>query len=112
MNYTSPKKKKLHIKKGDTVKIIAGNHKNKTGKVLAVYPLRNKATIEAINLLTHYIKADQKNPKGGMVKKEAPIHISNIMLIEPATKAPTRIGRKLNDNNKLQRYSKKTNQFI
>lgn len=112
MSYISRKNKKLHIKKGDTVKIIAGNHKNKTGKVLTVYPLRSKATIEGINLLIHYVKPNQKKPKGGILKKEAPIHISNMMLIEPATKKPTRIGRKLNDNNKLQRYSKKTNQFI
>ena len=112
MNYTLPKKKKLHIKKDDTVKVIAGNHKNKTAKVLRVYPLKNRATIEGINLLTHYIKANQKNPKGGLKKKEAPIHISNLMLIDPVTKKPTRIGRKLNEKKELKRYSKKTGQFI
>ncbi|MEM7174047.1 MAG: 50S ribosomal protein L24 [Bacteroidota bacterium] len=112
MSNTLPNKKKLPIKKGDLVKVIAGNYKNKTGKVLVVYPVKNKALVEGVNLLTHYIKADQNNPKGGIEKKEGAIHISNLMLIEPDTQKPTRIGRKLNEKNKLQRYSKKTGQFI
>ena len=112
MNYVT-KRKKLSIKKGDMVKVIAGNYKDKTGKVLIVHPLKNRATVEGINLLTHYIKANQKNPKGGIQKKEGTIHISNLMLIDPATKEPTRTGRKINSKtNKLQRYSKKTGQFI
>ena len=106
------KTKKPHIKKGDTVKVLAGNYKNTIGKVLAVYPKKNKATVEGVNLLTCYNKATQKNPKGGIEKKEAPIPLDNLMLIDPSTKQPTRIGRKRDQNNKLQRYSKKTGQPI
>lgn len=107
-----PQKIKLHIKKGDSVKVIAGNHKSKTGKVLAIYTEKYRATVEGINLVTHYIKATQKEPKGSILKKEAPLHISNLMLIDPISQKATRIGRKLNEKGKLQRYAKKTGKLI
>ncbi len=104
--------KKLHIRKGDMVTVITGNQKKKEGKVIKVLPQKNKAIVEGINFQFKNIKPTEKNPKGGIIKKEGPIHISNLMLLEPGTDFSTRIGRKLNDKKKLQRFSKKTGKFI
>ncbi|HHP7240209.1 MAG TPA: 50S ribosomal protein L24 [Cyclobacteriaceae bacterium] len=103
---------KAHIKKGDTVKIIAGNSKGKSGQVLSVLPEKNKAIVEGINLVTKHKKPSANNPNGGIEQLEAPIHLSNLKLIDPSNGEPTRVGRKLNENNKLQRYSKKSGEFI
>lgn len=103
---------KLHIKKGDTVKVIAGNDKGKTAKVLEVIKAKDRAIVEGLNLVTKHTKPSAGNPNGGIEKIEAGIHISNLMLVDPATGQPTRTGRKLDENNKLQRYSKKTGEFI
>ncbi|WPP52506.1 50S ribosomal protein L24 [Catalinimonas niigatensis] len=105
-------KKKLHIKKDDTVKVIAGNHKGRTAKVLEVFPEKNKAIVEGINLVTKHVKPSAQNPEGGRNEKEAAIHVSKLMLVDPSTGEPTRVGRKQNDKGKLQRYSKKTGEFI
>lgn len=102
---------KLHVKKGDTVQVIAGNAKGKKGKVLEVHALKNRVIVEGINIVTKHNKASATNPEGGIVKTEAPIHISNVMLVDPSTGEPTRIGRKL-ENGKLVRYSKKTGDVI
>jgi len=104
--------RKFHIKRGDKVKVIAGNSKGKEGLVMAILTQKNLALIEGLNIVSRHMKPSANNPNGGIIKKEAPIHISNLALIEPATGKPTRIGRRLNANGKLQRYSKKTNQFI
>lgn len=109
---TRNKQTKLHIKSGDTVKILAGNEKGKTGKVLTIFPKRQRAIIEGANMVTKHIKPNASNPEGKIEQKEAPIHVSNLMLIDPSNGEPTRIGRKLNDEGKLQRYSKKTGEFI
>ena len=101
---------KLHIKKEDTVKVISGADKNKTGEVLRVYPKDSKALVKGVNMVTKHRKPDADNPNGSIVKIEAPIHVSNLMLV--VNGEPTRIGRKLNDDGKLQRYSKKTGEFI
>jgi large subunit ribosomal protein L24 len=106
------KNPKLHIKKGDNVKVIAGNEKGKVGKVLRILTQKQRAFVEGVNLVTHYIKPTPKSPKGGMKRKEASLHISNLILIEPATQAPTRIGRKTDEKGKLQRFSKKTGKLI
>ena len=103
---------KLHIRKGDTVKVIAGNDKGKTGKVLEVLLQKNRAIVEGINIITKHEKPSAGKPEGGIKKTEAAIHVSNLMLIDPASGNPTRVGRKLNDKGKLQRYSKKTGEFI
>lgn len=103
---------KLHIKKGDSVKILAGNYRNKTGKVLAVFPKQYRATVEGVNVITKHIKPMAKKPQGKIEKKEAPIHISNLMLIDPATGDATRIGRKRNEQGKLERYGKKSGEII
>ena len=103
---------KIHIRKGDTVKIIAGNSKGKTGKVLEVISAKYRAIVEGANIVSKHIKPSADNPQGGIQKSEASIHISNLMVVDPASGNPTRVGRKLNDKGKLQRYSKKTGDFI
>ena len=103
---------KLHVKKGDTVKVLAGNDKGSTGKVLVVYPKDNRAIVEGLNTIKKHTKPNPKNTQGGIVEKEAPIHISNLMVIDSKGKA-TRIGRRLDEKtNKLVRYSKKTGEVI
>jgi large subunit ribosomal protein L24 len=106
------KKIKLKIKTGDTVKIIAGNSKGKTGTVKSVDAVANRAVVEGANMVTKHIKPSAANPQGGIVKEEAAIHISNLMLVDPATGNVTKVGRKEDNNGKLQRYAKKTGEFI
>ncbi|MFN3556128.1 MAG: 50S ribosomal protein L24 [Bacteroidales bacterium] len=102
---------KLHIKKGDTVKAIAGNAKGQQGKVLSIDRKNMRALVEGLNMISKHTKPNAANPQGGIVKKEAPIHISNLMVVDGKGNA-TRIGRKLNENNKLERYSKKSGEVI
>ncbi len=102
---------KIHIKKGDTVKVIAGDSKGAQGKVLLVDRVKYRALVEGVNLVSKHSKASSQNPQGGIIKKEAPIHISNLKLVDSKGN-PTRIGRKLNDKGKLVRYSKKTGEEI
>lgn len=82
---------KLHIKKGDTVYVNAGDDKGKTGKVLRVLVKEQRAIVEGLNMVSKSTKPNAKNPQGGIVKKEAPIHISNLNLLDPATNKPTRV---------------------
>ena len=102
----------MHIRKGDTVKVLAGNDKGKEGKVLEVLMEKQRAFVEGINMVTKHEKPSASKPEGGIKKMEAAIHISNLMLVNPADGKPTRTGRKLNEKGKLQRYSKKTGEFI
>jgi large subunit ribosomal protein L24 len=104
--------KKPHIKKGDLVQVLAGNYRKKQGKVLKVLPQTYRAIVEGVAIISRHRKPSAQNPQGGIEKKEAPVHISNLMLIDPATGKPTRIGRKHDESGKLQRYSKKTGEFI
>jgi large subunit ribosomal protein L24 len=103
---------KLHIKKGDTVFVNTGENKGQTGKVLGVFPKTRKALVEGVNMLSKHTKPNAQNPQGGIVKKEAPIHISNLMLVDPTSGEPTRIGRRMNDKNEVVRYSKKSEEEI
>ncbi|MFK7900696.1 MAG: 50S ribosomal protein L24 [Cyclobacteriaceae bacterium] len=103
---------KFHIKRGDTVKVLSGNDKGKEGKVINIVTDKARAFVEGVNIVTKHNKPNASNPNGGIEKKEASINISNLMLINPATGEPTKVGRKLNDAGKLQRYSKKTGEFI
>ena len=104
--------KKLHIKKGDTVVVVAGNYNGREGKVLEVIRATERAIVEGVNMVKKHTKPNAAHPQGGIVEKEAPIHISNLMLKDPKTGKPTRIGRKLNDQGKLVRYSKKSGEEI
>jgi large subunit ribosomal protein L24 len=104
--------KKLHIKKGDTVMVISGESRGQKGRVLEVNRDKSRAIVEGVNMVSKHTKPNAKAPQGGILKKEASIHISNLMLIDPTLGKPSRIGRKLNDNNKLVRYSKKSGEEI
>jgi len=106
------KQPKLHIRKGDTVLVLAGDDKAKTGKVLEVFAEKSRAIVEGINMVTKHQKPSAGKPEGGIKKMEGTIHISNLMLVEPSNNKPTRTGRKLNEKGKLQRYSKKTGELI
>ncbi|HRO08310.1 MAG TPA: 50S ribosomal protein L24 [Saprospiraceae bacterium] len=101
---------KLKIKTGDKVIVIAGSNKGQTGEVKAVYPSENRALIEGVNMVRKHVKGTQENP-GGIHDIEAPLHISNLMLVDPKTGNPTRVGRKVVDN-KIVRYSKKSGEII
>jgi large subunit ribosomal protein L24 len=117
MERTHNKQPKLKIRKGDTVKVIAGNYRStpdkvNKGKVLEVILEKNRVIVEGINMVSKHQKPSAGKPEGGIKKTEAAIHISNVVLLDPATGEPTRVGRKLNEKGKLQRYSKKTGKFI
>ena len=103
---------KLHIKKGDTVYVNAGEDKGKTGRVLKVLVKDNKAIVEGVNMVSKHTKPNAKAPQGGIVKKEAPIHLSNLNVLDPKTNTATRIGRRMNEEGKLVRYSKKSGEEI
>lgn len=102
---------KLHIKKGDIVIINAGEDKGKEGKVLSVDPKKQRAIVEGANMISKHTKPNAANPNGGIIKKEASIHISNLNVKDPKTGTATRIGRRL-ENGKLVRYSKKSGEEI
>jgi len=85
----------MKIKKNDMVMIIAGNDRGKTGKILKVFPKTNKAIIEGINMRKRHTKPTQKNPQGGILEKEAPINVSNVMMLDPKTNEPTRLGAQI-----------------
>ncbi len=85
----------MKIRKNDSVIVISGNSKGKTGKVLKVFPSENRVIIEGVNLRKRHTKANQKNPQGGILEKEAPINVSNVMLLDPKTNEPTKIGAKI-----------------
>jgi large subunit ribosomal protein L24 len=106
------KTKKLHIRKGDTVKILAGNDRNKRGTVLKVFSGTYRAIVEGVHIVSKHKKPTAKSPQGVIERVEAPVHISNLMLVDPSNNQPTRIGRRLNEDNKLKRYSKKTGELI
>ncbi len=104
--------KKLYIKKGDNVMVITGESKGQQGRVLFVDPVKENAIIEGINMVSKHQKPNAENPKGGIIKKEAPIHVSNLMLIDASGNA-TRIGRKMDEKtNHRVRYSKKSGEVI
>ncbi|PJA95844.1 MAG: 50S ribosomal protein L24 [Ignavibacteriales bacterium CG_4_9_14_3_um_filter_34_10] len=107
----------MKIKKNDTVMIIAGNAKGKTGKVLKVYPSENKLIVEGVNIKKRHTKPNQKNQQGGIVEKEAPINASNVMIIDPKTNETTRIGAKViidekTSKKKIVRISRKSGEML
>lgn len=104
---------KFNIKKGDDVVVVAGNDKDRTQarKVLAVYPQESRVLVEGVNIVTKHNKPDAQNPQGGIVKKEAPIHISNVMLWDAKAKAPARVKRERTESG-YNRISKKSGEII
>lgn len=103
--------KKLKIKTGDTVRVVAGDHKGSEGKVMNVNLEKNKAIVEGVNMVSKHEKPSAKNPQGGIVKKEAFIHISNLSLIDSKSGETTRVGYEMRDGKKV-RFSKKSNEVI
>lgn len=107
----------MKIKKNDNVVVITGNESGKTGKVLKVYPKISKVIIEGVNLKKRHTKPSQKNPQGGIVEKEAPINASNVMLLDPKTGEPTRIGSQIimdskTGKKKIARISVKSGEML
>jgi large subunit ribosomal protein L24 len=103
---------KNHIKKGDTVYIIAGEYKGQQGRVLDIIIKKNKAIVEGINMVSKHTKPNSQYPQGGIIKKEAPIHISNLLPVDPSKGGPTRVGRRKNNKGKLVRYAKKSGEEL
>jgi len=103
--------KKLKIKTGDNVRVIAGDHKGAEGKIMSVDIKKNRAIVEGTNMVSKHEKPSAKNPQGGIVNKEAPIHISNLSLIDSKSGDTTRIGYEMRDGKKV-RFSKKSNEVI
>ncbi|MDA9863590.1 50S ribosomal protein L24 [Flavobacteriales bacterium] len=103
--------KRVKIKKGDTVKVIAGGNKGKTGTVMQVLRKDDRVLVESVNVVTKHVKPSPANPQGGIEKKEAPIHISNVMVMD-GNGDTTRVGRRRGDDGKLVRYSKKSDQTL
>ena len=103
---------KLHIKKNDTVVVLAGEDKGKTGKVLKVLVEKNRALVEGVNMVSKSTKPSAKNPQGGIVKQEAPIHISNLSLVDPKSGKATRVGIKVTEDGKKVRIAKKSGEEI
>jgi large subunit ribosomal protein L24 len=85
----------MKIRKNDMVMIISGNDRGKTGKVLKVFPKKYRIIVEGINLRKRHTKPNQKNPQGGILEKEAPVHASNVMILDPKSNEPTRIGSRV-----------------
>ncbi len=104
------KQPKLKIRKGDTVKVITGDSRGQQGKVLSIDLLKSRAIVERVNMISKHTKPNAKNTQGGIVKQEASIHISNLMVIDGKGEA-TRVGRRI-ENGKLERYSKKSQEVI
>lgn len=108
-------RKKLHVKKGDQVLVIAGNDKGERGRVLMVIPKKDRVLVEGINMRTHHEKPSQENPQGGRLKRESSIHISNVMVIDPTTDEASRIGRKRIEEEgggRWARYARKSGEII
>ncbi len=101
----------MHVKKGDKVKVITGKDKGKSGKVLAAFPKKNRVLIEGINMVKKHTKPSNINPQGGILNVEAPIHVSNVMLIDPKTGEPTRVGYEVKGDKKV-RVAKKSGEVI
>ena len=104
--------RKIHIKRGDNVYVNTGEYKGQQGRVLEVIPKNYKAIVEGINMVSKHTKPNAQYPQGGIINKEAPIHISNLSLVDGSSGEATRIGRRLNDKGKLIRYSKKSGEEI
>ena len=104
---------KIKIKKNDTVIVTTGNSKGVKGKVIKVYPSKNRAMVEGANMISKHTKPNAASPQGGIVKQEASIHISNLVLIDPSTGEATKIGRKVDEKTgKIVRYSKNSGEVI
>ncbi|MEH6937650.1 50S ribosomal protein L24 [Bacillus sp. EAC] len=101
----------MHVKKGDKVQVISGKDKGKQGVILASFPKNNRVLVEGVNIIKKHSKPTQANPQGGIIEKEAPIHVSNVMALDPKTGVPTRVGYQLVDGKKV-RIAKKSGELL
>lgn len=101
----------MHVKKGDKVQVISGKDKGKQGVILAAFPKNNRVLVEGVNIVKKHSKPTQANPQGGIIEKEAPIHVSNVMALDPKTGVPTRVGYQLVDGKKV-RIAKKSGELL
>ena len=102
----------MHVVKNDTVRILTGKYSGKTGKVLKVFPDQNRLIVEGVNMIKRHTKPSQKNQQGGIVQKESSIHVSNVMVIDPKTNEPTRVGYKFLEDGTKVRISKKSGEML
>jgi len=101
----------MHVKKGDKVMVISGKEKGKTGTIIAAFPKKDRVMVEGLNIVKKHMKPNQASPQGGIVNQEAAIHVSNVMLIDPKSGEPTRVGYKVEDGKKI-RIAKKSGESI
>ena len=101
----------MHVKKGDKVQVISGKDKGKQGVILAAFPKESRVIVEGVNIVKKHSKPSQLNPQGGIITKEAPIHVSNVMILDPKTGEPTRVGFKVEDGKKV-RIAKKSGELL
>jgi len=104
-------KPKFRLKKGDSVVVISGEDKGVEGRILSVDTQKGKAVVEGVNFIKKHTKPTQEHPQGGIIKREAPIQLSNLMLLDPKSNTPTRVGRRV-ENGKIVRYAKKTGEEL
>jgi large subunit ribosomal protein L24 len=112
MERKSNKQQKHHVRSGDTVEVIAGNAKGKRGRIIEMMIEKNRVVVEGVNIHKKHVKPSATTPQGEIREFPASIHISNVMVVDPATGNATRTGRKENEKGKLQRFSKETGKFI
>ncbi len=105
-------KPKLHVKKGDQVIVIAGKDKGKKGKILEAYPSEGRVLVEGVNIIKRHTRPNAAYPQGGIIEREAPIHASNVMVLDPKTGEPTRIGKKILKDGSKVRYAKKSGEVL
>jgi large subunit ribosomal protein L24 len=103
---------KLHVKKGDQVIVITGKDKGKKGTILAAFPTDNRVLVEGVNIVKRHTKPNPVNPQGGIVEKEAPIHASNVAIVDPKTGEATKIGKKILSDGTKVRYAKKSGEVL
>ena len=103
---------KLHVKKGDTVKVIAGDDRGKTGRIIEIFVDKRRAKVEGVNIVIKHSKPSAAKPEGGRIEMEASVDLSNLMLVDPKSGKPTRVGRKENSEGKLVRVAVKTKEEI
>ena len=102
----------MHVVKNDMVKVLTGKYRGKTGKILKVFPDKNRVIVEGVNIIKRHTRPSQKNQKGGIIEKEAPVDVSNVMVIDPKTNQPTRIGHKFLEDKTKVRISKISGEIL
>ncbi len=101
-----------HIRKGDMVQVIAGNDKGKVGEIMIVYPKRDKVLVQGINRVYRHLRPSRQNPQGGRIQKEMPVHISNVLPLDPKTNQPTRVGFRVLEDGSKERFAKKSGESL